>query len=125
MLYVAEGAKAETAFTFANSNPEIIRYWLYLLRTSFHVDESKFRIKVMSRADQDVEQLLQYWTSVTGITQHTKGHIDSRTTGKPTKRADYKGVCAVVYHDVSLRRYLDALAHGLMARALGDQEPGS
>jgi hypothetical protein len=121
MLYLAEGAKGEGAFGFANSNPRIVRYWLYLLRTSFTIDESKFRIQIMCRADQDTEGLLQYWTAVTGIKQCIKGTVDARTEGKPTKRDDYKGVCKVLYHDVSIRRYLDALAQGLMARAVGDE----
>lgn len=119
MLYLAEGAKTATAFAFANSNPQIIRYWVYLLRSSFMLDESKFRIQVMCRADQDEAELRQYWMEVTGITRCIKSHIDARTKGKATKRDAYKGVCKIVYHDVSIRRYLDALAHALMARAVG------
>jgi hypothetical protein len=122
MLYLAEGAKAEGAFSFANSNWHIIRYWLYLLRSSFPIDESKFRIQILCRADQDINRLLQYWTEVTGITQSIRGTVDARTEGKPTKRADYKGVCKIVYYDFALRRYLDALAQGLMARALRENE---
>jgi hypothetical protein len=119
MLYLGEGSKGEGAFAFANSNPHVIRYWLYLLRTSFTVDESKFCLQIMSRADQNIDQLMQYWTEVTGISRYIKGNVDARTEGIPTKRPDYKGVCKVNYHDVSIRRYLDALAHGLMDRASG------
>ena len=119
MLYLAEGAKAETAFAFGNSNPQIICYWMYLLRSSFKLDESKFRIQVMCRADQDEAELCRYWMGLTGISRCIKSHVDARTEGKATKRDDYKGVCKIVYHDVSIRRYLDALAHGLMARAIG------
>lgn len=119
MLYLAEGAKTAAAFAFANSNPHIIRYWMYLLRSSFKLDESKFRIQVMCRADQDEAELRQYWMALTGIPRCIKSHVDARTEGKATKRDDYKGVCKIVYHDVSIRRYLDALAHGLMARTVG------
>ena len=121
MLYLAEGAKAEGKFAFGNSNPQVIRYWLYLLRTSFSVDESKFRIQLMTRADQDLEQLRNYWSEVTGIDNFMVGHVDARTEGKPTRRADYMGVCQISYFDVSIRRYLDALAAGMMSRALGDE----
>lgn len=119
MLYLAEGAKAETAFAFGNSNPQIIRYWLYLLRTSFTIDESKFRIQIMCRADQDEAELRQYWMHLTSITRCIKSHVDARTQGKATKRAGYKGVCLIHYYDIAIRRYLDALAHGLMAQAVG------
>ena len=112
MLYLGEGAKSEGAFAFGNSDPRVIQYWLYLLRTSFEIDESKFRIQLMCRADQDYEELKQYWTEITGITRFIKGHVDARTEGIPTKRPRYKGVCKVSYHDVSIRRYLDALRRG-------------
>lgn len=119
MLYLGEGAKTEGSFAFANSNPQIIGYWMYLLRTSFIVNESKFRLQIMSRYDQDQAELERFWIEITGIASTVKGHIDVRTEGKPTKRTGYKGVCAVRYHDLTIRRYLDALAHGLMERAVG------
>lgn len=118
MLYLGEGVKGEGVFAFANSNPQIISYWLYLLRTGFVIDESKLRIQVMCRADQDDAELRQFWTELTGIHRYVKSHVDARTLGIPTKRLTYKGVCKVSYHDVSIRRYLDALAEGLMSRAL-------
>lgn len=120
MLYLGEGAKGEGVFAFANSNPQVICYWLYLLRTSFDIDESKFSIQLMLRADQDEEQLINYWTGVTGIRRYVKSSVDARTVGRPTQRSTYKGVCHVHYYDIALRRYLDALAHGLIARALED-----
>jgi hypothetical protein len=118
MLYLGEGAKGEGAFAFGNSDPRVIRYWMYLLRSSFDIDESKFRIQIMHRADQNEAELQQYWSEVTGVYQYIKSHVDARTAGIPTKRLNYKGVCKVSYHDVALRRYLDALAHQLMARAV-------
>jgi hypothetical protein len=120
MLYLGEGAKAEGAFSLGNSNPQVIRYWMYLLRTSFQVDEAKFRLQILSRIDQNDEELERFWMETTGVASIIKGHKDPRTEGKPTRRANYKGVCAVFYYDVSIRRYLDALAHGLMERAVGE-----
>lgn len=117
MLYLAEGAKGEGACAFGNSNPQVIRYWLRLLRASFDVDEAKFCIQVLCRADQDLQQLITFWSTTTGINRSIKGNVDQRTAGKPTRRLDYKGVCIVHYYDVSLRRYLDALADELMSQA--------
>lgn len=119
MLYLGEGAKGEGACAFGNSNPRVICYWLHLLRTSFTIDEAKFSIQLMIRADQHHDELVEFWKRMTGIKRFVKSSVDLRTAGSPTRRADYKGVCHVHYFDVSLRRYLDALAHGLIARALG------
>lgn len=118
MLYLAEGSKGKTVFAFANSNPDIIRYWLYLLRTSFPLDESKFRLRIMIRADQDSVEIRDYWTNVTSIGKCQPVFTDLRTVGKSATYAGYKGVCTIYYNDVSIRRYLDAVAHSLMARAL-------
>jgi hypothetical protein len=67
------------------------------------------------------ENLLRYQTEVTGIKRYIKGTVDRRTEGVPTRRTDYRGVCRVQYYGISIRRYLDALAHALVARALGEQ----
>ena len=123
MLYLGEGSKAADALAFANSNPDIICYWLYLLRTGFPIDESKFRLRVMIRADQDGEEIRQYWTNITNIHKCMPVYVDPRTVGKSATYADYKGVCTIYYNDLAMRRYLDAVAHSMMGRAL-DTIPG-
>lgn len=125
MLYLGEGAKGEGVFSFGNSNPQVISYWLYLLRTSFAICESKFCLHIQHRYDQNGEELVKYWQELTDIQRFMKCNIDKRTEGKPTKRQQYKGVCTVIYYDISLRRYLDALAHGLIARAAGAAPQGA
>ena len=117
MLYLAEGSKGKGAFAFANSNPAIICYWLYLLRTGFSIDESKFRLRLMIRADQDMEEVRVYWSHLTQIYNCMPVYVDPRTIGKSPTYADYKGVCTVYYNDLSIRRYLDAVAHGMMERS--------
>ena len=42
-LYWAEGSKSLANLTFINSDPLMIKTFLYLFRSSFKVDESKFR----------------------------------------------------------------------------------
>lgn len=122
MLYLAEGSKGKDAFAFANSNPDIIRYWLHLLRTGFTIDESKFRLRIMIRADQDSEAIRDYWIEVTNIARCMAVYTDLRSVGKSPTYPNYKGVCTILYNDISIRRYLDAVAHGLMARAIGSAE---
>ncbi|MBA3943111.1 MAG: hypothetical protein H0X37_00950 [Herpetosiphonaceae bacterium] len=119
MLYLGEESKGKDTFRFANSNENIIRYWLYLLRTSFGIDEAKFRITIFTRADQDLDEISQYWVSVTRIQRCLRVYVDARTEGKSSTYAGYKGVCAIDYYDVAIRRYLDALAQGLITQALG------
>ncbi len=99
MLYLGEGSKSTGFVVFGNSNPRIVKLFLYLLRKCYSINESKFRCTVQLRADQDIEKLEQFWLDITGIskTQFYKARVDSRTIGKTTKNKDYKGVCRIDY----------------------------
>lgn len=100
MLYLGEGFKNGKGLVgFANSDPKIIRLFLRLLRSCYDVDETKFRVTLQCRADQDTGKLERFWCRITGIPhkQFYKAQIDPRTTGIPTKRVDYKGVCRINY----------------------------
>ncbi|MEK7156875.1 MAG: hypothetical protein AAB790_03680 [Patescibacteria group bacterium] len=99
-LYLAEGSKsARGSLMFGNSDPEIIRVFMRLLRSAFKLDEKKFRVTVQCRADQDSESLKSFWSDVTGVpsAQFYKTQVDKRTLGKPTRKQHYKGVCRIDY----------------------------
>ena len=107
LLYLAEGQKypASRFLGFSNTNPGIIRLFLQLLRASFPINESRFRCRISRRCDQDYEPLKAYWSSVTGIptSRFFQSKADPRTQGKPTRRENYRGVCAVYYTDVNIQ----------------------
>lgn len=99
MLYLAEGAKSDETVRFSNSDPKIIELFLKLLRQAFDIDEKKLRGKVQCRADQNAKNLEIFWSNLSGIpvNQFNKSWKDKRTIGKPTKRANYKGVFVIYY----------------------------
>lgn len=113
-LYVGEGSKRNEAFSFCNSDPNVIRGWMTLLRKSFDLDESKFRCQINISAGMSANELESYWSNVTNVplSQFIKGNVDKRPNKKT--REGYKGVCVVVYHSVAIRRYLSALAKGVL-----------
>lgn len=99
-LYMAEGTKGSRgSLQFGNSDPGINKLFLRLLRDNYLIDESKFRCRVMCRADQNPEKLMKFWRQVTGIPlkQFYRTGVDSRTIGKVTKNKHYMGVCAITY----------------------------
>jgi wobble nucleotide-excising tRNase len=51
ILYLGEGAKYPSTrhLVFANSNPQIIKLFLTLLRKNFLLDNKKFRCRIMQR----------------------------------------------------------------------------
>ncbi|HOX30417.1 MAG TPA: hypothetical protein P5080_05490 [Candidatus Paceibacterota bacterium] len=106
MLYLGEGFKnpKRGSLAFGNSDAFTISLFLYLLRFAYNIDESKFRCTVQCRADQDTESLEKYWSRITLIPlkRFYKPLIDRRTIAKPTKKADYKGVCKIDYFSADI-----------------------
>ncbi len=98
-LYLTEGSKQSGKLTFGNSDLRIIKLFLKLLRICFKIDESKFRCTVQRRADQNDENLLRYWSQVTGIPskQFYESRVDPRSVGKHTLKGEYMGVCRIDY----------------------------
>lgn len=100
MIYLGEGAKSNKGVVLVgNSDPNVIKLFLYLLRLCYDIDESKFRCTVQCRADQNIPELEKFWVKITQIpsSQFYKTRVDPRTIGKPSKKLDYKGVCCVNY----------------------------
>jgi hypothetical protein len=120
MLYLCEGSKQQNAsLCFGNSNSGIIQLFLHLFRQGYAIDEKKFRCTVQCRADQDTEQLISFWSTVTQIPkkQFYRSRIDKRTIGSPTKRVNYRGVCRIDYFSAAIYNELkiigELLSEGL------------
>lgn len=100
VLYLTEGSKTERgSLMFGNSDQFIVRMFIDLLRECYKIDESKFRITVQCRADQDINFLEKFWSKTTQISlsQFYKTRVDKRTIGQKSKKPDYKGVCRIDY----------------------------
>ena len=104
MLYLGEGSKVRSTIAFGNSNPDIIKLFLNLLRSAYKIDETKFRCTILCRADHDTAKLEKFWAKITKIpsAQFYKTRIDPRTIGKPSKKPDYMGVCVIDYFSADL-----------------------
>lgn len=119
MLYLGEGGKGGGAVYFGNSDKNIIQTFLALLRFTYPVDETKFRVTVQCRADQDIRSLEIYWKEITKIpsNQFYGTRIDPRTVGTPSKKKEYKGVCRIDYFSADVFNELSVIAN-LFLRAL-------
>lgn len=113
MLCLGEAAKyGKSGFALGNSDPRIIIIFLQLLKVSTDFSIEKVRGTVQCRADQNVDELENYWGEITNIPKRLfyKAQIDPRTVGKPTKKLDYKGVFRVNYLDTNVQLELESLA---------------
>lgn len=99
MLYLGEGAKAKghSGLLLGSSDPNIIQLYIMLLEQCYSLTVNDLRCRISYRADQDIHELQQYWSAVTGIPliHFYKTTPDQRTVGKPTKRVEYRGVCVI------------------------------
>lgn len=119
MLYLGEGGKKGGSVYFGNSDSEIIQIFLSLLRFIYDIDESKFRVTVQCRADQNTRSLERYWKKVTRILfkQFYSTRIDPRTIGTISKKKEYKGVCRIDYFSADVFNELSVISN-LVLRAL-------
>ena len=64
-LYWAEGAKKD--FSFLNSDAEMIKIFISILRRVFQVKNADLKISIRIYEDLDRKKCLNYWSKITGI----------------------------------------------------------
>ncbi len=99
MLYLGEGSKhsARSGLALGNSDPGIIKLYVMLLNKCYGKSFDQLRCWISYRADQDLNTLIAFWSSITGIpvNQFYKTKPDPRSIGKKTLKTNYNGVCVV------------------------------
>lgn len=114
ILYYCEGAKwkGHSGLQLGSSDPELIKFYLELLRKYYHIDQDKLRCRVNYRADQNINKLQAFWSKITKVplNHFFKTKPDPRSIGKKTKKKDYKGVCTVSYGNTKIQLELETIA---------------
>jgi AcrR family transcriptional regulator len=108
LLYWAEGAKSRHSLSFSNSDPEMIRLWVRLLRMALGVPCERMRLTCYLYADHVAEQteIEEFWAGVAGLERtnlcRSIVNLYSRSSQrKRVKKLPY-GTCKVVVHDTRL-----------------------
>ena len=102
LLYWGEGAKKNN-FNFANSDPEMVRLYLYLLRKSFNIIEQKIKVRIHLHDYHNREEMLNFWVGVTGIPKVNFSVYNKSNTGI-NKKPGYKGCLSIYYGDSRIRK---------------------
>jgi len=104
LLYWCEGTKYEknTSVSFINADPEMIRYFLYVFRKAFNLDEKKFRALIHLHEYHDAARQLKFWSDITKIpiNQFNKPYL-KKNTGK-NKKENYPGCISIRYSDIRI-----------------------
>ncbi|MFA6424248.1 MAG: hypothetical protein WCV83_02960 [Candidatus Magasanikbacteria bacterium] len=119
MLYLGEGFKMKSAIGLGNSNPDIMKLFVGLLRSVYDLDETKFRIYLHLRYDQDDILEKKFWSQTLSIplNKFGKTQFDKRTQGSETWK-DYHGVCSVYYYDAKIEKRLTIFQKSIINRVL-------
>jgi hypothetical protein len=112
--YWCEGNKSpKDLVLFTNSDPGVIRAFVSLLRSTFEIQEEKFRVCVHLHEYHAVEQELTFWSQITNIPRKKfmKPYIKPHTAKRV--HDGYRGCAQVRYYDITIARKLLALGRRL------------
>lgn len=112
LLFWCEGNKNDTTIVrFTNSDPKMIKLFLYLFRLSFKIDESKFRALIHLHEYHDEEKQIKFWSRVTQIPENQfYNSYQKPNTGK-RKKENYPGCLALSYYNDKISKELWAIYH--------------
>jgi transposase-like protein len=111
LLYFCEGRKSPySGISFMNSDPGLMKLFLTTLRTSFSLDETRFRVQVHLHSYHDKNVQLKFWSKIMNIpiVQFIKPY-QKKSSGL-YKKDGYQGCVNVQYHDVTISRELRMIA---------------
>ena len=125
MLYWAEGAKYDGVYglQFVNTDPHLMRLYLQLLRRSYKVDESRFRVRLHLYYYQSHRNAIAFWSKELGIptSQFGKIYVKKRSERKRFRK-NFQGICFVKCPDNFARVELLALGKALEPPSFNGQD---
>jgi transposase-like protein len=116
LLYWCEGAKDKNdkTFTFSNSDPELVRAFMKLMRNGLTLDERKLRVRMHLHEYHNELSMKKFWSEVTGIPieQFSKPYWKPHTA--KTIKNGYPGCIHIEYYDVKVARKIYAVARAFI-----------
>ena len=111
LFYWCEGSKypSHNGVAFSNSDPNLLKTFIKLMRQSFSLDEKKFRIHLQIHDTHDFAALRNYWSNLLNIAglQFLKPTVTKRRGTK--HRKEYLGTCTIKYQDYRIQLKLMGL----------------
>jgi transcriptional regulator with XRE-family HTH domain len=101
LLYWGEGGKSRNSFKFINSDSEMIKVFLFLLRKSFLIDEDRFSVCVHLHEYHNRKEMIKFWSKISGIGEN-KFYVYNKPHTGVNKKLGYKGCLSVYYGDAKI-----------------------
>ncbi|MBU6388568.1 hypothetical protein KGQ72_01690 [Patescibacteria group bacterium] len=112
LLYWCEGEKDknDTSFTFSNSDSQLIRAFMKLMRRAIELDERKFRVRMHLHKYHNELVQKKFWSGVTGISEQQFAKTYWKPHTAKTIKIGYPGCIHIEYYDVKVARKIYATA---------------
>lgn len=100
MLYWAEGAKTFGVLQFSNTDPNLVKLFLTLLRKNYQIDESRLRVQLHLHYYHPRIKTKEFWSTLLDIpiNQFNKIANKPRSVGKRFRKNSW-GICGLRYND--------------------------
>lgn len=109
LLWWCEGNKITSFVRFTNSDPTLIKNFLFLLRFGFKIDEEKFRalVHIHSYHNDDVQR--KFWSTITRISLIQFNKSYKKLNSGIRIQENYPGCIAITYYDAKVAKELKAI----------------
>ncbi len=119
IMYWCEGVKSPMGgVCFINSDPDVIKKFLTLLRASFAIDEKKFRPCVHLHSYHSSEKQLDFWSKITDINKSQFIKPYRKLNSGKRVRENYQGCIAIKYYSNDLARRLLAIGKAFFEKGV-------
>lgn len=109
MLYWAEGDKYDGGCRtkFANTNPDLAKLYITLLRNCYNIDETKLKVRLYVHYYHSLKKVKKFWSEILNIplTQFNKVYIKKRSKTKKFRK-NFAGICFIYYGDSKIAKEL-------------------
>ncbi|MEK7564030.1 MAG: helix-turn-helix domain-containing protein [Patescibacteria group bacterium] len=117
LIYQCEGSKnIKESITFTNSDPVLIKTFLYLFRNSFTINENKLKVLMHLHDYHNEEEQKEFWFKVTKIPKNQFYRSYLKKTDHKYKKEGYQGCVQIRYNDVVIGRKINSVAKLFMER---------
>lgn len=121
ILYWAEGTKGRGMLKFTNTDPRLMLLFITLLRESYDIDETKFRVRMHLHWYHKERLTKQFWSDLLKIPskQFNKTYWKKRSKEKVFRR-NIGGICFLGYNSDDLRERILHYAYAFGERTTGN-----
>jgi hypothetical protein len=115
-LYAGEGSKRDGSVSFANSEPDMMRFFCAWLRRFFAIDEARLRVNVYLHQGLDLDAAESFWAEITGVPR-AQFRAPYRAVPDPSIRRNKHtyGCCYVTYSCSRTHRAIMGLVRALLS----------